>query len=398
MSIERPFHSECPECPRTHLCRKHHKLCCEKCKIDECELVPFEKLDIHTVRDEILPKAMSALETRLSESDLLENIEKKKTELNEKKDLIKKQIHSTFEELHDSLRKREASLIEELDTICDEDSFNVIYNSLSDLKRSQEVLDKGKKVQSEWDDSNPKEMISICCDVRQEANRLERLIFNANRASKETVDIKFCCDPTFSDDVSTFGEVSLLKNFSEEVASYGWKAPFGAPSDAVCKYKIPKENPRKVTRVNGDEWCIVIGSAILPLQRMLSWKIRIEKSANNDGDCICMGITPFDEDESNCSFEKVGWYYNCYNGKLWAGPPHNYCWKEYGKKFEEGTNTKTGDEVGLIMDTAKGDLSFVVNGTNNGVAFEGIPLDRPLVPAVLLAWEGDTVELIPEKY
>ena len=45
------------------------------------------------------------------------------------------------------------------------------------------------------------------------------------------------------------------------------------------------------------------------------------------------------------------------------------------------------------MDTTKGELSFVVNGVNFGVAFDGIPLDKPLVPCVLLKREGDSVKL-----
>ena len=45
------------------------------------------------------------------------------------------------------------------------------------------------------------------------------------------------------------------------------------------------------------------------------------------------------------------------------------------------------------MDTTKGELSFVVNGVNLGVAFDGIPLDKPLVPCVILSYEGDSVEL-----
>ena len=46
------------------------------------------------------------------------------------------------------------------------------------------------------------------------------------------------------------------------------------------------------------------------------------------------------------------------------------------------------------MDTAKGELSFVVNNVNLGAAFEGISLDKPLAPCVLLGNEGDSVELI----
>ena len=53
----------------------------------------------------------------------------------------------------------------------------------------------------------------------------------------------------------------------------------------------------------------------------------------------------------------------------------------------------TGDNVGVVMDTTKGELSFVLDGVNLGVAYEGIPLDKPLVPCVLLCYKGDSVEL-----
>ena len=79
---------------------------------------------------------------------------------------------------------------------------------------------------------------------------------------------------------------------------------------------------------------------------------------------------------------------------MWSGPPHNYRGKEYGPRKEEGQYVHEGDNVGVVMDTTKGELSFVVNGVNLGVAFEGIPLDKPLVPCVLLGCEGDSVELI----
>ena len=46
------------------------------------------------------------------------------------------------------------------------------------------------------------------------------------------------------------------------------------------------------------------------------------------------------------------------------------------------------------MDITKGELSFVVDGVNLGVAFDGIPLDKPLVPCVLFYWREDSVELI----
>ena len=46
------------------------------------------------------------------------------------------------------------------------------------------------------------------------------------------------------------------------------------------------------------------------------------------------------------------------------------------------------------MDTANGELSFVVNGVSLGAAYDGIPLDKLLVPCVVLYKQGDSVELI----
>ena len=77
-----------------------------------------------------------------------------------------------------------------------------------------------------------------------------------------------------------------------------------------------------------------------------------------------------------------------------SGPPYNYWDKEYGPRKEKGEYVHTGDSFGVVMDTAKGELSFVLNGVNLGVAYEGIPLDKPLVPCVILWNEKDSVELI----
>ena len=89
-----------------------------------------------------------------------------------------------------------------------------------------------------------------------------------------------------------------------------------------------------------------------------------------------------------------GWYIYCYSSTLRYGPPHDYKWKEYGARKENGNYLHIEDSVGVVMDTAKGELSFVVKGVNVGVAYEGIPLDKPLVPCVVLANNGDSLEIM----
>ena len=39
-------------------------------------------------------------------------------------------------------------------------------------------------------------------------------------------------------------------------------------------------------------------------------------------------------------------------------------------------------------------VSFAVDGTDLGIAYDNIPLEKPLVPAVVLGFGGDSVELV----
>ena len=113
------------------------------------------------------------------------------------------------------------------------------------------------------------------------------------------------------------------------------------------------------------------------------------------GGGIYIGVAPSDinqnEDEN---YRKCGWYFYCRDSTLWSGPPHNYRNEKHGTMKRNGKYVHTGDSVGVVMDTSKGELSFVLDGVNTGVAFKGIPLDRPLVPCVVLGYKGDSIELV----
>ena len=160
------------------------------------------------------------------------------------------------------------------------------------------------------------------------------------------------------------------------------------------KYSVNVKNPRIATFIGGNYWCTIIGNTSLPLSKITSWSIKILKSRWNNGEYIFIGIAPTNINQNICNYNNCGWYFDCYYSTLWSGPPHNYSGKEYGPRKGGGQYVHTGDIVGVVMDTAKGELSFTLNGVNLGVAYEGIPLDKPLVPCVILGWNGDSVELI----
>ena len=163
------------------------------------------------------------------------------------------------------------------------------------------------------------------------------------------------------------------------------------------KYSVDGSNPRIATKTGkGDEeYCTIIGNTPLPLNTATSWNIKVLKSKWNGGDGINIGVAPSDinQNESD-NYNKCGWYVYCYLSTLYSGPPHSCSGNEYGPRKGDGNYVHTGDSVGVVMDTAKGELSFVLNGVNLGVAYKGIPLDKPLVPCVILKYEGDSVELV----
>ena len=87
-----------------------------------------------------------------------------------------------------------------------------------------------------------------------------------------------------------------------------------------------------------------------------------------------------------------GWYIYCYSSTLRYGPPHDYKWKEFVPWKGNGNYLHIEDSVGVVMDSAKGELSFVVNGMNLGVVYEGVPLTSLLslvlfLQITVILWE-----------
>ena len=165
--------------------------------------------------------------------------------------------------------------------------------------------------------------------------------------------------------------------------------------DKVMKYSVDERNPRIASKTGQSiRYCTIIGNSPLPLNKVTSWSIKILKSEMNNGFRIYIGISPSDINlNERYNYEKCGWFFRCYDSALCSGPPHKYNGKEYGPRNGNGEYVHTGDSVGVVMDTTKGELSFALNSVNLGVAFEGIPLDKPLVPCVIIGNKGDSVEL-----
>ena len=189
------------------------------------------------------------------------------------------------------------------------------------------------------------------------------------------------------------------------------------------KYYMDKKNPMIVSKVSDYGICTIIGTAALPLKKVTSWKVKVLEP--NDGmPGIYIGVAPYDIDQNEGNLDKKpGWYLNCSNVKLWSNSV--YKDKDEGrvytsidgfnfyKNFDQISEFSFKNGLSVCMNTEKGQLSFwfeeevkyesyrydttidaSVSCVDESITFNGIPLDRPIVPCVLLNYKGDSVELI----
>ena len=112
--------------------------------------------------------------------------------------------------------------------------------------------------------------------------------------------------------------------------------------------------------------------------------VRLLESRDHHGGGVCIGVARADiPDSGNLLYKSHGWFFNLNSSLTYSGAPQHFYAKEYGPRKGQGCYVRDGDVVGLVMDMVKGELSFIVNGENLGVAFSGIPTDEPLIPCVI---------------
>ena len=142
------------------------------------------------------------------------------------------------------------------------------------------------------------------------------------------------------------------------------------------RYTVSRKSPNIVTEIANDGLCTIIGNTPLPHNKVTSWNIKILKSMYNDGYNIFIGVAPSDINQNEYkNYNKCGWYFDCFNSTLYSGPPHKYVGKKYGPRKENEEYVHTGDSVGVVIFTAKGELSFVVNGVSQS-HFHGMLLNE----------------------
>ena len=160
------------------------------------------------------------------------------------------------------------------------------------------------------------------------------------------------------------------------------KCPLKAIEDR--KYLVSGEKETILTK-NSKDGRYICALCINELEKSIEykWKIIILKTKNYD---IKVGVAKIDTDINSSSPFSFGWYFSCNNLNLLSGPPHNYSRKS--------NITKISNEILIVMNMKIGALKFIIDNEDKGYSYNDIPLDKPIVPAVILYNKDDMVEII----
>ena len=374
-----------------YYCKNHNVLCCAACisKIKDNEYGQHKDCDVCKI-DEIKNEKKNKLKDNIK---LLENLsntleesinELKKIfeKINENKEKIKLKIQNIFTKIRNTLNESEDILLLEVDK-----QFNILFFNEDIIKEGEKLpnkiklsLEKGKKIENEWNDDNKlNSLINDCINI--ENNIKDINIINESLNKNNSIDLKLNFYPddedinTFLDTIKSFGSIKYNK--------FSFK---NCPKDINenKKYVVSGNNNNVITKIVNKQWVGIICENQLSMNKENIWKVKILKTNNKN---IMIGVAPIDFNINSSFYSNCGWYLYCYNSTLYSGPPHNYSCK--------GTNlNKVNDEVTVIMNMNKGTLKFIINNEDKGDSYTNIPLDKPLAPVVFLHEINDSVEII----
>ena len=370
-----------------YFCKTHNKLCCaycitavkdkeygqhkncQVCKIEEIKYEKQNKLKQNIENLEILSNAFH---------DWINEFKKIFNKINKDKEELKNNIQNIFTKIRNDLNKREDEILLEVDK-----QFEELYSNEDLIKESEKLpnkmklcLEKGKKIEKNWDNNELKLIIHDCINMENNVKEIDNInesvkkcILNSNKT------IRFSETNNLIDKIKTFGNLHYNTFKFKECPKYISKNRI---------YTVTGKNQNILTKTGNDYWMGTICDNDLQKLEIHKWKIKILKTQYK---YIMIGVAPIDFDINKSDYSNCGWYIYCENSKLFSGPPFNY-------NNQDTTLSKIKDEIIVVMDMNKGSLKFIIDNEEKEESYTNIPLDKPIAPAICLYNLNDSVEII----
>ena len=371
-----------------YYCEAHNQFCCALChclkkdnnygihsnckiiSIKEIENTKKQNLNINMQKlDELIKKINEKKEII---SNLLDKNLKNKEE-------TKKNVSTYFTKLRSIINEREDKLNEII-----EEKFNIETNMNEEIKifykKSSLLLKLGNEINNNWDENNKSiETIQKCIDIEKMNETINNYLKIVEEKEESIISYYFYPNvkENFLDKLKNLGNISKPFSFKlcpKDLNSYQVLCP-----DRNILKKIDTQN---------------VGAIIdTPLEKnsITKWTF---KFLNSKIPHVCLGVAPYDYDLYMKNPYSFGWTLHiCSNVEsptLYSGQPHSYDGKSTSLSCYDYNKC---DEVGLIMDTNKGELYFILNNEKPIKGFSNIPLDKPLSPVVYFDHINESLEI-----
>ena len=403
-----------------YFCKTHNKLICLACiasikkkgngQHKNCKICIIE--DIKEEKTKNLKENILILENLYnSVKESLENLKKNIEDVNIKKEEMKINIQKIFTKIRNELNNREDELLLKIDKKFD----NLVFkeSSLKDYEKSSKKIkfsfNEKNLVDKERKDENIISLINECINVENNIKNLKQL---NNDLKKNDFKKIYNVDHNFQEEQTN----KFIKSIYYLGDIY-YNFEFENSTDEKQKYILSGEIENIITKnVEDKKWLRILSKSILKNKKEYSWKIKILNSKNKE---IMVGVAQketkmvyenynynmyafpslvidsseylidfLNKENKNGKISNLGWYFRCSNSKLYSDAPQNFRDKKYKL-------IKIIDEIKIIMNMEKGTLKFIVGNEDKGEIYENIPINEPIVPAVLLYDNNDSVQIIP---
>lgn len=209
-------------------------------------------------------------------------------------------------------------------------------------------------------------------------------------------DVKYVARVRARIDDDNRGEWCDELEFRTKKWSFSWKqCPPGA------SYIVKGESDNIVERVgnsqNREDHLVIVGNNCIPIGTTVSWRIKVDRLSSH------IGVKYVDNDQKHSSdYDPIYIWPEKYSIHYKQGRRFNIFSdmvlsfkKLEEKKIIERFFPSNFWEVGVVVDTRKGEVTFITNDVVFAVIPQ-IPLDRPLVPFVTLPYTGSTAKIVIE--
>ena len=407
-----------------YFCKTHNKLVCLACiaSIEKkgngqhrgCKICIIE--DIKEEKKKKLKENFITLENLFnSVKEIIENLKKKLDDINNKKEEMKINIQQIFTKIRNEINNKEDELLLKIDNKFDNLFFkeNILKNFENLSEKIKNSLSDRKLLDKEWKEENLISLISDCINIENNIINIKKV----NKDLKKSDSRKnYYVDNSFQEE-----QINKFINTIKKLGDIYYNFEFSYPNNINKKlpYTLSGEIENIITKTGEDKkWIRILAKNILKNSKEYSWKIKILNSKNKD---IMVGVAQkgpkiifqnsnfnnmyafsyymvnntsdflidFLNNENNDEIiGNLGWYIRCSNSKLYSDSPQNFRDKKTKIK-------QIKDEIQIIMNMEKGILKLIVDNEDKGELYDNIPLNEPLVPAVLLYDNNDSVKIIP---